>query len=143
MLQARFMIRPGMSAWSPSAKGATMPNQAIAHDIHRLPHHVLATALPDLRTPDVWTDVRTEFARWTVCQREHFSTWRHAWNSWTRATTHRHGHITVTVLCTDCRGRMFSTKRGIPGPCTTCCGRRRITVHSRAIWQPVTDPSHR
>lgn len=117
-----------------------MPNQAIVHAIHRLPHHVLAAALPDLRPMAAeWNDVRAEFARWTLCQREEFSTWRHAWNGWTRATPHHLGAITLTVICPDCRGRLFSIRRGIPGPCTTCCGRRRSTLRSRALWQPTAD----
>lgn len=118
-----------------------MPNQAIAHEIHRLPHHLLALALPDLRpmTAEV-NDVRREFARWTAHQPEEFGTWRRAWNGWTRATQHHPGAITLTVVCPDCRGRLFSTRRGIPGPCTTCRGRRRITVRSRALWQPDTTP---
>lgn len=116
-----------------------MPNHAIAHEIHRLPHHVLTTALPDLRPLDVWSDVRHEFAGWTLRQPEPFRNWRHAWNSWTGASTHHPGTIALSVTCPECRGRLFSIKRGIPGPCTSCFGRRRTTVRSRAIWQPDND----
>jgi len=118
-----------------------MPNHDIAHQIHRLPHHVLAAALPELRGMDVWHDLRIEFARWTARQPEQFASWRHAWNRWTRASAHHPGAIALTVTCPECRGRLFSTKRGIPTACTTCRGRRRATVRSRAIWQPDTDPA--
>lgn len=118
-----------------------MPNHDIAREIHRLPHHLLLTALPDLRATDVFHELRTEFARWTVSQPEQFGSWRQAWNRWTRASAHRPGAVTLTVLCPECRGRLFSSKRGIPGPCITCHGRRRATVRSRAIWQADTEPA--
>ncbi len=118
-----------------------MPNHDVAHEIHRLPQHVLAAALPELRGTDVWHDLRTEFARWAVGQPEQFASWRHAWNRWTRASPHQPGAITLTVTCPECRGRLFSTKRGIPAACTTCVGRRRTTVRSRATWQPETNPA--
>lgn len=112
-----------------------MANHAIAHEIHRLPHHVLAAALPELRPMRCSHEIRTEFARWTLRQPQRFTTWRQAWNAWTRASAHQPGTITLTVTCPDCRGRLFSTRYGIPSPCTTCCGRGRTTLRSRALWQ--------
>lgn len=115
-----------------------MNNQGRVREIHQLPHHVLAAALPDLRPMNSGYEIRTEFARWTLRQRQTFTSWEQAWNTWTHASPHAPGTVELSVLCPDCHGRLFSTRRGIPSACTTCRGRRRTTVRSRAVWQNDT-----
>lgn len=116
-------------------------NNAILQDIHRLPGHVLASALPQLRPYPAHDEVRNEFASWVAGSRTAYHSWQGAWNEWTRAAPQRPGYVDINIRCTDCHGRLFSTRRGIPEPCTTCRGRRRIHLHSAALWQqpPTTD----
>jgi hypothetical protein len=111
-------------------------NHAIVHQIHRLPSHVLAAALPHLRPYTAHDEVRNDLASWVAGARTDYASWQHAWNDWTRATPHRPGRVHLNIRCTDCHGRLFSTRRGIPEPCTTCRGRRRIHLHSAALWPP-------
>lgn len=118
-----------------------MSNHRLAHEIHHLPHHVLAIALPDLRPMHSSYEIRAEFVRWTLRQPNTFPSWMHAWNVWTHASPRAAGAITLSVLCPDCHGRLFSTRRGIPAACTTCCGRRRTTIRSRALWQDESPPT--
>ena len=115
-----------------------MNDHALAREIHHLPHHVLAAALPDLRPLHSSYEIRSELAAWTLRQPASFPSWEHAWNAWTHATAGAAGSIALSAICADCRGRLFTTRRGIPSACTTCCGRRRTMVRSRALWQHVS-----
>lgn len=115
-------------------------NHAIVQQIHRLPEYVLANALPHLRPYRMINEVRNDFASWVAASRTNFGSWQNAWNTWTRATPHQPGRVDINIRCTDCHGRLFSTRRGILEPCTTCRGRRRIHLHSAAIWQQPPTP---
>ena len=111
-----------------------MRNHGIALTIHDLPAHVLAGAIRGDRGLDSAT-VRQEFTAWVVCQRDEFTSWQDAWNTWTGAFHDHPGHIEAYVLCPTCRGRMFDLRTGIPRPCPTCMARKRVWVRAVALWQ--------
>lgn len=115
------------------------PNSAVAQSIRHIPSHALAMALPQIRPFDAQAEVRQEFIRWLSSQRDQYACWQQAWNAWTRATPARPGLVDLTMLCPECRGRMFSTRslaRGVPGGiCGRCNGQRRVHLRSIAIWQ--------
>jgi hypothetical protein len=116
-----------------------MINSHLANQIHRLPFHVLAAALPQLRPFDSHTEVRRDFAAWALCQRQLYPTWQDAWNAWTRVSAGRPGQIDLQVTCPDCRGRLISTRHGIPAACLTCMGRRYVRLTTPTLWQQPPD----
>jgi hypothetical protein len=109
-------------------------NRDIAAQVHHIPARAFAEALPHWRPFSDHYELRREFAGWVMRQRQQFQSWQQAWNAWTGATPTRAGRVAMHVTCPDCKGRLFSVKRGIPGPCMTCMGRRRVYQQSAARW---------
>lgn len=107
----------------------------ISWQIHQIPHRVLADALPQLRPFDAHQELRRAFAAWTAGARQNFDSWQDAWNAWTHATPGHPGVVELQTLCPDCHGRLFTTRHGVPGMCTSCMGRRTRHVRTIALWQ--------
>ncbi|EHB48633.1 hypothetical protein MycrhDRAFT_5474 [Mycolicibacterium rhodesiae JS60] len=114
-------------------------NTVAVHQIHAISHDALARAVPNLRPFDIDHELRQEFAAWTARQRNTYATWQAAWNDWTRATARRPGTVHLSVRCPQCRGRSFAIRHGAVVACRASLGRRRINIHTAALWQPTSE----